>query len=251
MLRLSGLTAIEIISLLAALVISRLNWRIKMKTAWLILLLGSLPCLLTQAPQKPVSLFNGYALMGLSKELLKKTSMATIDFVQKSFQDTGVQKDAKELTADSSNWHYPLEPHVTTKYWGAVMPTEPQDVKEYQSFREGVSTITRFPVVCYAVGGLLAMPAFMDITQTPQSNRFPHTTVVTGSLAAQYSNDLIMNLYDQQPEFAANYDKGFQNPSQTVYKYTVTIKDQPFTSYVVVLPRSLWITGTTRRFYIS
>lgn len=222
-----------------------------MKTLSLTLLFWILPCLLTQVPQQPVSLFNGYALMGISKELLKRTSLTTFEQVQKSFQDAGAQKDAREVAADSTNWHYPLEPHVTTKYWGAVYPTEPQDVKEYESFREGVSTIVAFPVVCYAVGGLLALPGFMDTTQTPQSNRFPHTTVVTGSLAAQYSNDLIMNLYDQEPEFAANYDKGFKNPSQSVYKYTVTIKDQAFSSYVVVLPKPLWVTGTTRRFYIS
>ena len=199
----------------------------------------------------PVSLFNGYSLLGVPREMLKQIAISTAQTILNTGADANVDKDLRELLVDASNWHYPLEPHVTTKYWGSTMPVDPQEIQEYKAFKEDIKTSIRFPVVCYAVGGLSAMPAFMDKTQTPQSNRFPHTTVVTGSLAAQYSNDLISVLYDQEPEFAQNYETEFNQTSQIVYKYTVTINKQQFTAYVVVLPSVLWTNGSTRRFYIS
>jgi hypothetical protein len=226
-----------------------------MKTKFILLGLliafGNIGCTLGQATSSPVSLFNGYALLGISQNKLKEIANSTLQSILGQYSDPGVEKDLQEINSGVIDWHYPLEPHITTKYWGSVMPTDPQDIQEYKSFQEGVTTIIRFPVVCYAVGGLIAMPAFMDQTQTPQSNRFAHTTVVSGSLSAQYSNDLLSALYDQEPEFAQNYNNGFTTPSQMIYKYTVTIKGQMFTSYVMQLPQVLWSTGSTRRFYIS
>src|SRR3990167_3471585 len=111
-------------------------------------------------------------------------------------EDLQIVKDIDKITAKSKrDWALTPEPHITTLYLGHKPPTSATTQEIYSKFSPGIKIPFDVHAVAYLPGQILTGVTKLDRTAVFCDNEYDHMTLMTGTLTAKYSNDLLIQIF--------------------------------------------------------
>ena len=156
--------------------------------------------------------------------------------------DAQIAKDITKIKEQSKrDWALTPDPHITTLYLGHKAPATPEKQAIFTSFPAGAKFEFDVLAVAYLPGQILTGVTKIDRSQIGCDNQYDHMTLMTGTLTAKYSNDLLEQIFTSA-DYVQERDTSFAGVAKgRTVRVEVNVQKKKQTAYLVTPLASLHV----------